>query len=439
MRMAIPYIENLTKLRYYLVPTYIVDEFTISRMIEATGSAHTNDDRDKDPLLPQDVWEKMVLFIHEVSIWFYRKGDRFSPEPWAKDYFKPLSKLRDDTRKYLVFFAEGAKLWLDPIRPRYYRNRPDHWYIPEIYTPISFIDNCLANYRAIIAIMKKIHDHSNGIEKITFDSDTECLSERMRRELKKVFPKNDFDILMDCIDNKGAWKNDIPSVCHAMEILLPILFAQCEQMRLEKHPGREIIKNLHTFGVYLPPGSQCERIFDLLKANKLPPWLTNPESGKVMICLSRIRKRAEEYSKEKALYDQNEDTSTQQLFAYLVCATLVHEHTHAAVTEGLSDLTSQLLPRHSGCSNQKFEAVNETLAEWSELNFFRDDSFIFDIIRTHASSGHFPVWPYAGALILENMKHSEGRDFFQKLVPAIRTNYIEAYDMLTNSKKKANR
>ncbi len=434
MKTAVPYIETLTELRYYPVPTYLVDEYTVSRIIEATGPAYTTDDPDKGPLLPEDVWERMVQFVFEVGIWFHRKARwREPPVPWAKDNFRALSELQDDTRHCLVFFAESTKLWLDPTR-QHPSNHTRLWHIPEIYSPISFVDNCLANYRAMIAIMKKIHDHSNPKEKIHFDSERKYLTEMMQYLLEKILPKNDFCILMDCIDERGAWKEDIPSVCRAMEILLPILFAQWERMRLKKHPRRKIIKNLHTFGVYIPAGNHRERIFDLVQKNDLPVWLTNPESGKVLICLSPIRKRAMECSKEDLVNSLYEDMSPQQLFARLVSATLVHEHTHAAVTEGLSDLFPQLLPRHSGYSNQHFAAVNETLAKWAELNFFRNNDFIFDIIRTHASSGRFPDWPCAGASIIENLKHPERRELFRKLVPAIRTNYKEAYNMLINSK-----
>ena len=51
--------------------------------------------------------------------------------------------------------------------------------------------------------------------------------------------------------------------------------------------------------------------------------------------------------------------------------------------------------------NKRKHSVDESIAEWSAINFFRGKEDISQILMNHAAAGNFPIWPYAGALIIE--------------------------------------
>gem|GEM_PF-6676392 len=63
----------------------------------------------------------------------------------------------------------------------------------------------------------------------------------------------------------------------------------------------------------------------------------------------------------------------------LIFETLLHEHTHAIIDEGReNDAPGACRPDfHNG---KKALLINESLAEWSALNYFRNDEEMFEII-----------------------------------------------------------
>ena len=101
----------------------------------------------------------------------------------------------------------------------------------------------------------------------------------------------------------------------------------------------------------------------------------------------------------------------------------------AAIDEGRSaqEPYSRTADLHNG---RKAHLINESLAEWASLNYFRHDRQIFTIIRNHAMSGDLPEWPYAGAMLVERKHGNAGLASFRSLLNLLRSNPDEAYGFL---------
>ena len=81
---------------------------------------------------------------------------------------------------------------------------------------------------------------------------------------------------------------------------------------------------------------------------------------------------------------------------------------------------------------KNYKCVSEGLAEWAELNYFRRDTEIFQIIRQHARYQKYPHWPYAAAWLIENNDIMVSYKDFRNLVTLFRMNVEQTYQYLNN-------
>jgi hypothetical protein len=156
----------------------------------------------------------------------------------------------------------------------------------------------------------------------------------------------------------------------------------------EQQATNYFVKNARLYGCYY---ARAET-----PSPSLPPEVAflNQQSGVVFVAVSPLLEQAEEVSK---LYSK---ISSHDLFVKMLTSVLLHEHFHAIVNEGIPE-------RLSPANHSAEKAVEESLAEWVELDFFRHDPLMYQWITAHASSGVFPTWPYAGALKIERLAVSE--------------------------------
>ena len=153
----------------------------------------------------------------------------------------------------------------------------------------------------------------------------------------------------------------------------------------------------------------------MLEEQGFPDFFTAGDGGKVLLCLEDC----------KVAVATEEDAELWPKFLFPI---LVHEHAHAIAREGVKqgggyfhDWTGRL---------HEEKAVSESLAEWAELDYCREDAALRDIILGHAASGDFPVWPYAGALLLEKLCSDEGVQAYRELLREYRSGNPWAYGRL---------
>ncbi|WP_152991599.1 toll/interleukin-1 receptor domain-containing protein [Frankia sp. R43] len=111
---------------------------------------------------------------------------------------------------------------------------------------------------------------------------------------------------------------------------------------------------------------------------------------------------------------------------------LLHDHAHAAIATGLDEHGA----RAAAVGTSAWSAgtgLNEALATWAQLHFYRDDPRMARECVHYIRSGPARSWPYRGADVLEERYQAEGIEAVRGLVRRLRSSPEEAqaeFDLL---------
>jgi len=425
---AIPYVEKVTGLRYYPVPTFIVNEYHIKDYIETEII-----DKDNNELELREDIKEIIKFISSVSLKFHTGA--FIPENIgeklkATEYegFHNLSGKAIFTLRAYAETAYNLSYILDDRFDEFFEERNDNnIFISEISTVKDPIINCYDDLKYMEMILKRINErYRNDIslsEKYFY-----MYGNRGAKPILEIWRKytsnTQFTKLVKCVDEMGYWKKDLKSILVALEIAINIVFDMLKRMKRELVKYKSIVSTIHTYGVYILPTIEKKQLINKLKSNGYPEHFYINKTGVVLLCLDEIKKRIEETLQEDTSLDE------EKLKEDIILATLIHEHTHAAVYEGLNYNSSNITFNSNWSNGKRFKAVSEGLAEWAELNYFRGNKVIYDIIYNHALSEEFPDWPYSAAILIENSYLKLGDIKYKALVEYFRRDYIEAFKLL---------
>lgn len=386
IKQAVPYLEKLTGLRYYPVPTFIVDEYTMESFVPI---APVDNDPDE---LQHDISE-ILRFFYAVCLTVHT--GRFLPldvDPQGNNYYARLSHWSHKSREILVAACEGCVGVFD------YLKGGSYWFgglsiIPEMNASPDFLGKIKIGLYEVLNILKEIHRNrvADSLSHEYFNGRDFPDTSIWRRHLKDRFQKVSLNI-----DDRGMWKKELAAIIETFEITLPVLINLLQEWSNSRSIWYGLMRELHTYGVYFPPSSDNTRLEKLINEKGFPSNLIPQRSGKVLLCVDRIKRRVKECASGKPF----EENLNEGMLPQIIASTLIHEHAHAITHEGIGAGEDQYFSNPS-CTGKKYKAVSETLAEWAELNFFRDDPVLFDIVCQHAKSGFYPDWPYAGAIVLE--------------------------------------
>ncbi len=106
--------------------------------------------------------------------------------------------------------------------------------------------------------------------------------------------------------------------------------------------------------------------------------------------------------------------------AALLTATLVHEHMHAALATGLDRDGLAAATAGTGLWAAA-RSLNEALAAWAQRHFFRDDPGMSGECSRYIAAGDYPAWPYRGADALEAAFTAEGISAIRQAVHMLRS------------------
>lgn len=428
---AVPYIEELTGLRYYPVPTYIVDEYVMKKMIEEPFPEPGNNE-----LLRYDIME--LLRFYQIVAYKICQG-AFYPsvnEPDKHESWGRYFVWSEDSRDTVFSYCEGCLGVFDFIENGQF-GCENVYHLPELSHYEDDISKFYAVSKELINYLmerNEIHgDQSRGIY-VYVDTDIIVRTKEVTNPNLDVWERHlspgDFNKLQKCLEENGNWRKELTSVITVFKLMLPVLIELLRKWELFSLKWYKVAREMHTYGVYLHRSSENNpKLVNLLKKNGYPEQFARMETGKVLLCLERCKNRMERLSEEEL----SELQSSDELLPRLLQATLIHEHAHAITYEGIGNGTDTYFNNSVGKGGKKYRAVTETIAEWAELNYFhvKGDKDLSEIIKSHSRAGSFPEWPYAGALILEyseNDIHPEVN--FRTLLNYFRSNTNTAYKLL---------
>ncbi|WP_026239684.1 toll/interleukin-1 receptor domain-containing protein [Parafrankia discariae] len=98
---------------------------------------------------------------------------------------------------------------------------------------------------------------------------------------------------------------------------------------------------------------------------------------------------------------------------------LVHEHAHAAIATGLDDHGARAgaagTPAWAAASR-----LNEALAAWTQRHYYRRDPRMWEECARYIRSGSLRSWPYRGADVLEERYAAEGVEAVRRFIRLLR-------------------
>lgn len=369
VKAAIEYLEDLTQLRYYPVPTYIVDEYKIIITNPSKNKIEENPSIESI----RNFLIRFVLNFHSGRYSEYIKNNCYS------DY----TNLSKEILYKLIAYSEGSlnhkssdNVFIEGISN--FRNLINNHYDNTI-TIISILEKALKTYPDIKVsdeYFKTLEDGILYLEKERYLN---------LEDWKKYCSKREFEIIINSIEN-GFYKLELKHILAVFKIAVRIVFNEMKNQRelYSKYP--ELIKERETFGVYLHPNVFHKKFEEIIIKEQAPKYLAHDNNGKVLICLGHIMKFAKQYN------------FSDTVLKKFITSIIIHEHTHAIIKEGVSDLKIEVKNK---LSDKEYLIYNESFAEWSELNYFRNDIEMTEIIYEHITSGDLPEWKYRGALNIE--------------------------------------
>jgi len=429
---VIPYLEELSGLRYYPVPTYLIDEYTLELALEKP----LHDNRAKDKLY-ETICE-FIRFYEAASLGLHRSfsNDDGSIHAMTHNSWGRYYKWRDDSKKEVIHLCEGSLGISDYMKhgefDAYWASLfqlPELLHLNDNFTKIEKTMRGLVDY---YRELKEIYGKDASIHAYYFSGKTYLDETKIRdcpdlKIWKPYFSSGDYTKIRKCIEGDGSWKKDLESISTVYEIALPVIIKLLKKWEKMASKWALISEKIRTYGAYLPrKNANDQQLNKALQSQGYPAEFTQHDTGKVLLCMDMCKKDLEEYRKQHT--EENETINYEALFSGLLKSTLVHEHAHAITYEGVGKGEDQYF-----ISDKEDSAVSEALAEWAELNYFRDYQIkdIYEIIYSHADSGAFPEWPYAGALILENSKIRLPRTTrFRSLMQYYRSDAKTAFGLL---------
>ena len=411
-RRVVPYLETLTGLRYYPVPTVVVPESSVTKMGQQPVER---------PKLPWEVLAALEL-LNTMCI-PYHKSARQAPSG---------SDEEDEFRRAVRGFAECPG---GPIREWIESGR--------LQEPLSYLVKKHARWRGephgLLVVLRE------AFRMVESALATEIERGAQRVSTWGVFTELGPDNLAELLEAIGvdpalaaawSWKSsempDRPylsveaSVGHqtlvALTEWLLDWMGHCSWALLDESDAaetaddwrfQEVRMHVRRYGFYRAASPHClpaEPPVDALSAT----------SGVVVVCAQPVLEKIGTKPSNKSFGSSAPPAFTQADAAGIFGSILVHEHFHAILNEGLPSPPS----RRSG----RAQALEEALAEWVELDLFRHDKQMRDWVLAHAASGIFPSWPYAGAILVERLAQEDGREGVTKLIEEFRADPDGTHD-----------
>jgi hypothetical protein len=172
-----------------------------------------------------------------------------------------------------------------------------------------------------------------------------------------------------------------------------------------------------TLGICALAGTSGEAsIRQAIEDAGLPIAMALHGTTKVLICKNAIDRLREGLTKA----GESPDTAETRMRG-LVRKLLAHEHLHAALAHGL-DRRGQIARGARDASDwTKGSALNESLAAWIEIHSTRNDPWLLGRAWEYVNAGKYPLWPYAGAEVVERAYCESGLAAVRSLVESLRS------------------
>ena len=391
LQRAIPYLEQITGLRYYPVTTWLIStsQMEVLRPPEVKPKGMSSADVSKK-------FQALFAIVQSFSLNFHtiHKDPRFDDyTPYAR-HPETIHELRGAAECIPMVFDKETGINLEGI-DQYVR-------INSFSDSPQTIENLRICLQEMVRIWRAIA--SEKPEDVVH-LDHQYFPGYKEREYTTIpyfdFLPTQIQKLVEELLPHGYWNGLLKRLCDLFEATIiewiPLLY------RLSRTSSEEGTATFTTraAGLYIPEDSALSELLDnFAVACGYPSVFRLGTGGNVVVDLEGLK----EYSVDAIRFEKS------------LTSLLIHEHAHAVFTEGVN------WKHDVGHIGQTDDAliVNESLAEWMELNYWRHDQEMSRQIWNHAYMGNFPEWKYAGVEFVESRFINKGKRGIQALMISLR-------------------
>ena len=297
------------------------------------------------------------------------------------------SELPQLASKYRIelFFGQSdmSKLRLERTFVEYIRGFCDRW--------LSFVD---------VALRKR----GNAVVDVGYSAPEAALRrlENEAPDIQIIRKKQDFQ--QNSSEEKSYYEINLRDYKFCVDMLSKRLV---ERLKRGAKPQGQIFLPViaSTYGIFLPRSAEVAQaqFEDTLARLKWPSQAALRGQDKVLICIGAIDRLSEQMQQASPA-----DTKATDLAHRFALAVLVHEHFHSALATGIDQNGYAPLGPRRPDEWQNASNLNESLAAWVELHYFRDDPEMLEQVNAYIRRGEYPQWPYRGAQTIETFYEQGG-------------------------------
>ncbi|MEW4530611.1 TIR domain-containing protein [Maioricimonas sp. JC845] len=454
LKDVVDFLERTTNLRYYPVPTLLVDDFAVKQARRHVAPTEELDRRQMVELTLAFA-ELVHLAAIEIHVGF---RDVEMPDAIEREdidaRIRNTLNLRDRqyfswrhalewTRGWMVIHPLCDGGYLDDVEKIIGRemqrssgeNTP--WrqvlrsflsdQVPNVTTKTSLLElaDVTLSYldRALPVVQGVLGQHR--FTSLSISGQTRSL---MEHEIAKWGFQSESDRYSN---SKSVLSGTIDSLCQMTRAVIPRLRRLLHVLLSEtlyasdgntvSPVGKLLTELVPTFGVYLDGGNgdADATLRRWAIAHGLAPELTLSGQPRVIISLDTLRRAASKLSDEGVASPSHAANMVQKLV-------LVHEHFHAILESGVDSARRTAMSASNRERWRMATGLNESLAVWMELELSRNDTVIREWVLEYARNGEYPSWPYAGAERIEHVFEGGGLDAVRDYVTAIRDDCLTA-------------
>ncbi|MEX5709324.1 TIR domain-containing protein [Parafrankia sp. FMc6] len=393
LRTVVPFLEDLTGLRYYPPPTYVTDDTTVTSLRRncEPDARHLADENTGD-ILPGvlDVEDEAVTSrVRELLLIFHSHVLDVGPG----------TDLEHVRREAAGGFVRNARRYLAG-QPTDLSDGPEPSAGPE--PPLIWRQRCAEDFPSFAGLYCELvtryvdrHIRANSRNRIDPEVRARLVAELGPRAAGAI-ERSVGGVVVD------------PPVDHAFRARL---VAALEDLRLLVDTRERVVSD------YLRSGAPAFGVFRHTGgAGRFGrSGMLVPTSAPAVLMGAGAFGRIAASLRGDAVVDE----PTWDRAAAFCEMALVHEHAHAAIATGLDDHGARAgaagTPAWTAASR-----LNEALAAWTQRHFYRRDPRMWDECARYIRSGSLRSWPYRGADVLEERYEAEGVEAIRRFVRLLR-------------------
>lgn len=176
--------------------------------------------------------------------------------------------------------------------------------------------------------------------------------------------------------------------------------------------GAQAVGLAQTYGVFLPSGNDSadQALAEWAATRDLDPRLTLPCTPRVLLCMDALAKQRDALAGTVADPDR--------VARSFMGSVLVHEHFHAALEAGINS-EGRASAAALGAPPYDNLPVEEAVAAWLQRHAYRRAPELSSLLTAWINSGAYPDWPYAGAERAEALYKRSGLPAVRRLIAAL--------------------